>query len=80
MAGLATSGFLGVVLAMTLCDEVRAYGFADTPGSANSPFHYYGDQKKGKANQNKIHHVAAEEIVKRTTAILHPATRQIDFV
>eukprot|EP00971_Amphidinium_carterae_P061509 1217548-Amphidinium_carterae.1 len=37
-----TTGYYGVMLLMTLCDEVHAYGFPDTPLSANSSFHYYG--------------------------------------
>eukprot|EP00403_Amphidinium_massartii_P001257 CAMPEP_0178381750 /NCGR_PEP_ID=MMETSP0689_2-20121128/6147_1 /TAXON_ID=160604 /ORGANISM="Amphidinium massartii, Strain CS-259" /LENGTH=256 /DNA_ID=CAMNT_0020001949 /DNA_START=303 /DNA_END=1073 /DNA_ORIENTATION=- len=47
-----TSGFQGVMLALTLCDEVHAYGFAHTPGSSQSPFHYYGALKTGNASIN----------------------------
>lgn len=59
--GMATSGFLGVGLAMTLCDEVRAYGFAETPMSHRSTFHYYGDQRSGQADRNPQHKLAAKE-------------------
>mmetsp|Transcript_6938 Transcript_6938/g.12334 ORF Transcript_6938/g.12334 Transcript_6938/m.12334 type:complete len:346 (-) Transcript_6938:163-1200(-) len=37
-----TTGFLGIVLAMAMCDEVHAYGFLDSPTSVVAPYHYYG--------------------------------------
>mmetsp|Transcript_10511 Transcript_10511/g.23880 ORF Transcript_10511/g.23880 Transcript_10511/m.23880 type:complete len:339 (-) Transcript_10511:47-1063(-) len=51
--GVLTSGYQGVFLAMTLCDEVRAYGFPNTPMSGQSPFHYYGALQKGNASVNE---------------------------
>mmetsp|Transcript_63078 Transcript_63078/g.150337 ORF Transcript_63078/g.150337 Transcript_63078/m.150337 type:complete len:634 (-) Transcript_63078:305-2206(-) len=61
LKGMLTSGFLGIGLALTLCDEVRAYGFADTPGSDAAPFHYFGDKKEGSANRNPQHRLANKE-------------------
>mmetsp|Transcript_44280 Transcript_44280/g.99638 ORF Transcript_44280/g.99638 Transcript_44280/m.99638 type:complete len:327 (+) Transcript_44280:74-1054(+) len=59
--GMATSGFLGVGLAMTLCDEVRAYGFAETPASHRATFHYYGERRAGAADRNPQHKLAEKE-------------------
>mmetsp|Transcript_32052 Transcript_32052/g.75174 ORF Transcript_32052/g.75174 Transcript_32052/m.75174 type:complete len:330 (+) Transcript_32052:129-1118(+) len=55
-----TTGFFGVLVTMAMCDEVRAYGFPDTPGSATAPFHYFGDQMTGSASVNTNHKGAAD--------------------
>mmetsp|Transcript_51118 Transcript_51118/g.94608 ORF Transcript_51118/g.94608 Transcript_51118/m.94608 type:complete len:344 (-) Transcript_51118:35-1066(-) len=47
-----TTGLQGVVLAMSLCDQVWAYGFPDTPNSVDAPFHYFGEMKQGSASAN----------------------------
>jgi len=87
--GMMTSGFLGVGLAMTLCDEVKAYGFAETPGTHTAPFHYYGEQRTGTADRN-IHHklavkekefwkqVAMNDDVDTTDVTLLPGTRTLN--
>jgi len=56
-----TTGMLGVMLAMTMCDEVRAYGFPLTTGNQKAPFHYYGWQKNGRADRNFEHEGAGFE-------------------
>mmetsp|Transcript_24530 Transcript_24530/g.56539 ORF Transcript_24530/g.56539 Transcript_24530/m.56539 type:complete len:614 (-) Transcript_24530:55-1896(-) len=56
-----TTGMMGMMLAMTLCDEVRAYGFPVTTGNAKAPFHYYGLQKFLRADRNFEHEVAGFE-------------------
>jgi len=48
-----TSGYRGIIMAMFVCDEVWAYGFADTTGSKVSTFHYYGELRSGNASFNK---------------------------
>mmetsp|Transcript_27020 Transcript_27020/g.62417 ORF Transcript_27020/g.62417 Transcript_27020/m.62417 type:complete len:311 (+) Transcript_27020:87-1019(+) len=50
--GVTTTGFEGVILAMSICDEVHAYGFPDTSSSKSAPFHYFGDLT-GSASENK---------------------------
>jgi len=60
---MLTSGFLGLGLALTVCDDVKAYGFADTPTSAKSFFHYYGEMMKGSAAHNDHHKSAIKEKV-----------------
>mmetsp|Transcript_27890 Transcript_27890/g.64799 ORF Transcript_27890/g.64799 Transcript_27890/m.64799 type:complete len:377 (-) Transcript_27890:83-1213(-) len=50
-----TTGFYGVMLAMSLCDKVDAYGFVQSVNSASAPYHYYGKMKVGSAD-NKQHH------------------------
>lgn len=40
---LPTTGGVGMVVALSICDEVRAYGMAATPPSRYSPHHYYDD-------------------------------------
>jgi len=57
-----TTGFKGVMIAMTICDEVYAYGFPDTPAGEHAPFHYYGLLKRGTANKNEdpAHALTAE--------------------
>jgi len=37
-----TTGAVGMVLLMGLCQEVRAYGMADSPQIYAAPYHYYG--------------------------------------
>jgi len=61
--GFLTTGFYGLVLAMSACDEVRAYGFADTDASSDAPFHYYGALKTGSARSNPepVHRNASRE-------------------
>jgi len=50
--GVITTGFYGMVLAMSVCDSIRAYGFVVSDNSADAPFHYYGSLKTGSANSN----------------------------
>eukprot|EP00971_Amphidinium_carterae_P338398 6475704-Amphidinium_carterae.1 len=38
---MPTSGFVGMLLALSVCDQVHAYGLAATPSSAHAPYHYY---------------------------------------
>mmetsp|Transcript_17070 Transcript_17070/g.39846 ORF Transcript_17070/g.39846 Transcript_17070/m.39846 type:complete len:345 (-) Transcript_17070:49-1083(-) len=47
-----TTGLQGVLLAMSLCEQVFAYGFPDTENSAHAPFHYFGKMQHGSANVN----------------------------
>mmetsp|Transcript_17378 Transcript_17378/g.40541 ORF Transcript_17378/g.40541 Transcript_17378/m.40541 type:complete len:340 (-) Transcript_17378:36-1055(-) len=56
-----TTGFLSVLITMAVCDEVRAYGFPETPASKDAPFHYFGPLKTGSASQNAIHEGTASE-------------------
>jgi len=50
-----TSGAMGMLIALQLCDEVRAYGMATTerPDHAKYPYHYYADG--GSALDNVVH-------------------------
>mmetsp|Transcript_41885 Transcript_41885/g.76108 ORF Transcript_41885/g.76108 Transcript_41885/m.76108 type:complete len:293 (-) Transcript_41885:56-934(-) len=59
--GVTTTGFEGVILAMSICDEVHAYGFPDTSASKSAPFHYFGELRTGSASENKErkHHAVA---------------------
>mmetsp|Transcript_46429 Transcript_46429/g.110631 ORF Transcript_46429/g.110631 Transcript_46429/m.110631 type:complete len:597 (+) Transcript_46429:111-1901(+) len=60
--GNPTTGFIGMLLAMSVCDEVRAYGFPMTPGAKDAPFHYYGWYNVGRSDRNFDHgEVAAFE-------------------
>mmetsp|Transcript_32529 Transcript_32529/g.74323 ORF Transcript_32529/g.74323 Transcript_32529/m.74323 type:complete len:345 (-) Transcript_32529:8-1042(-) len=56
-----TTGFAGTLIAMAMCDEVRAYGFPETPASRAAPFHYFGNQMKGSASDNVVHKKAAAQ-------------------
>jgi len=52
---LVTTGAVGMLLALDACDEVRAYGMADSNASRNWPYHYFDDHTKNwhwKANEN----------------------------
>mmetsp|Transcript_54642 Transcript_54642/g.130393 ORF Transcript_54642/g.130393 Transcript_54642/m.130393 type:complete len:363 (-) Transcript_54642:125-1213(-) len=53
--GNPTTGFLGFILAMSLCDEVHAYGFVASRAAYHAPFHYFGKLKKGNAISDKTH-------------------------
>jgi len=53
--GNPSTGFVGLMLAMSLCDEVHAYGFASTREARHSPFHYYGSLKEVVGGQQLIH-------------------------
>eukprot|EP00971_Amphidinium_carterae_P296389 5887715-Amphidinium_carterae.1 len=53
-----TSGFVGMMFALSLCDRVHAYGMAATPSSAHAAYHYYrsDEEHTGKAaNENGWH-------------------------
>mmetsp|Transcript_382 Transcript_382/g.1313 ORF Transcript_382/g.1313 Transcript_382/m.1313 type:complete len:332 (+) Transcript_382:56-1051(+) len=52
-----TSGLLGMLAALSSCDEVVAYGMAASMAAKNVPYHYYGRYAKGslKANNNSWH-------------------------
>lgn len=41
-----TSGAMGMLVAMSLCDEVQGYGMAITPNAASGAYHYYEDAAK----------------------------------
>lgn len=43
LADWPTTGALGMLLAMSLCGEVKAYGMAATSHSLAAPMHYYGN-------------------------------------
>mmetsp|Transcript_30355 Transcript_30355/g.69853 ORF Transcript_30355/g.69853 Transcript_30355/m.69853 type:complete len:336 (+) Transcript_30355:118-1125(+) len=53
-----TTGFLGMLLAMTMCDEVHAYGFIDSLSSQHAAYHYYGWMADGTRTNatDKNHH------------------------
>jgi hypothetical protein len=38
-----TTGAVGMIIAMTECDEVRAFGMAATPAADLAPYHYYAE-------------------------------------
>mmetsp|Transcript_80 Transcript_80/g.112 ORF Transcript_80/g.112 Transcript_80/m.112 type:complete len:355 (-) Transcript_80:33-1097(-) len=81
-----TTGLTGVVLAMFLCDEVKAYGFAATPTADKTPFHYFGDLEVGIASRNPdpahaktfntekrfFQHVALNDDVNATDVVVIP--------
>jgi hypothetical protein len=48
-----TSGAIGMLAAMTICDEVRSYGMASSPGMFGAAYHYYDDE--GGAHSNDYH-------------------------
>jgi hypothetical protein len=48
-----TSGAMGMIVAMSLCDEVRGYGMASSRQQYNSAYHYYDTE--GKAHVNYWH-------------------------
>mmetsp|Transcript_9167 Transcript_9167/g.20425 ORF Transcript_9167/g.20425 Transcript_9167/m.20425 type:complete len:319 (-) Transcript_9167:85-1041(-) len=56
-----TTGFYGLLVTMAMCDEVRAYGFPETPGSEVASYHYYGDLRTGSASENPHHPGAPTE-------------------
>mmetsp|Transcript_20716 Transcript_20716/g.57873 ORF Transcript_20716/g.57873 Transcript_20716/m.57873 type:complete len:439 (+) Transcript_20716:51-1367(+) len=50
-----STGALGMLISLSICDEVRAYGMADT-GRADTftyPYHYY--DPRGAADDNPVH-------------------------
>jgi len=50
---IPTSGAVGMMYAMAMCNEVRAYGMAATPDAAHAPYHYY--ESKGRADDQDWH-------------------------
>mmetsp|Transcript_60645 Transcript_60645/g.144470 ORF Transcript_60645/g.144470 Transcript_60645/m.144470 type:complete len:369 (-) Transcript_60645:65-1171(-) len=57
-----TTGFHGMLLAASLCKEVRAYGMASSVNGASAPYHYYGAMKEGTtANDVQNHPTYNEE-------------------
>mmetsp|Transcript_20167 Transcript_20167/g.36527 ORF Transcript_20167/g.36527 Transcript_20167/m.36527 type:complete len:318 (+) Transcript_20167:61-1014(+) len=64
-----TTGTIGGMMALALCEEVRAYGFPETSDSQNAPFHYYGELQYGSASNNSRHvSASAEKMLWRTLA------------
>lgn len=56
-----TTGAVGMVVLMHLCQEVRAYGMADSPKTYEAPYHYFGSGKgwdTGVEVNNNGHHGA----------------------
>lgn len=56
-----TSGALGMMLALTVCDEVYAFGMADTPNAELAPYHYYDKHIGKRADQNSWHKTFSAE-------------------
>jgi hypothetical protein len=53
-----TTGAVGMLIAMTECDQVRAFGMAATPASNVAPYHYYAEDDPPshlEANENSWH-------------------------
>jgi hypothetical protein len=42
-----TTGAVGMAIALATCDEVRAYGMADSATAADAPYHYWGEKHFG---------------------------------
>mmetsp|Transcript_20367 Transcript_20367/g.37049 ORF Transcript_20367/g.37049 Transcript_20367/m.37049 type:complete len:352 (+) Transcript_20367:74-1129(+) len=53
--GNPTTGFLGLLVAMSSCEEIHAYGFVESHTAWHSTFHYYGELKKGNAMSSHTH-------------------------
>jgi len=60
LADVAT-GTMGIMVALAMCEEVRAYGFALTPASYDVPHHYYGKAAADAAHGDGWHETAMEE-------------------
>lgn len=56
-----TSGGLGMMLALTVCDEVYAFGMASTPNAEISSYHYYDKHIGKRADQNQWHKTFSAE-------------------
>jgi N-acetylgalactosaminide alpha-2,6-sialyltransferase (sialyltransferase 7E) len=54
-----TTGCVGMLVALRICDEVRAYGMAATKGDDKSPYHYW--EPFGKADAPKDHKTSSPE-------------------
>mmetsp|Transcript_3003 Transcript_3003/g.6654 ORF Transcript_3003/g.6654 Transcript_3003/m.6654 type:complete len:412 (+) Transcript_3003:153-1388(+) len=77
-----TTGFMGGLLALSLCDEVWAYGFADTPAAESSAYHYYGPPQalsEKAADREKLfwRAVAMNDDVERTDIAKFPGFRRL---
>mmetsp|Transcript_57108 Transcript_57108/g.105592 ORF Transcript_57108/g.105592 Transcript_57108/m.105592 type:complete len:345 (+) Transcript_57108:87-1121(+) len=48
-----TTGFQGILMAATLCKEVRTYGFVNSPHTDAAPYHYYGEKMGNAAEKGK---------------------------
>jgi len=57
----ATTGTLGLLVAMSMCEEIRAYGFALTPASYDVPHHYYGEAVADAVHGDGAHETALKE-------------------
>mmetsp|Transcript_60800 Transcript_60800/g.144878 ORF Transcript_60800/g.144878 Transcript_60800/m.144878 type:complete len:348 (-) Transcript_60800:97-1140(-) len=56
-----TTGLHGIVIAASLCTEVRTYGFVKSAFADSAPYHYYGARKKGTANDKGKHSTYLQE-------------------
>lgn len=66
-----TTGSVGMVLALSMCDEVKAYGLAESPQSNKdyTPYHYYAPKVEGRAETTNWHRTFdAEKLLWRSVA------------
>mmetsp|Transcript_55060 Transcript_55060/g.101925 ORF Transcript_55060/g.101925 Transcript_55060/m.101925 type:complete len:369 (-) Transcript_55060:199-1305(-) len=79
-----TSGFVGMLFALSVCDTVHAYGMAATPRSDYSAYHYYKSGKehgKKEADENGWHKTfPAEKDLWRRLAVNKESLDQSDWV
>jgi len=58
----ATTGFMGMLTALSNCESVDAYEMTDSSYAAQSPYHYYDSPENGlNANQNSWHQTFSAE-------------------
>jgi len=53
-----TTGGIGMLIALSECDEVQAYGMAATPAASTAPYHYYKEDEPPRplnADENSWH-------------------------
>lgn len=65
----ATTGGVGLALALALCDEVRAYGMADSEGAASADYSYYDHHSTVGKTKHHHHSFDAEKTFWRSLAV-----------
>eukprot|EP00401_Gymnodinium_catenatum_P040532 CAMPEP_0117482488 /NCGR_PEP_ID=MMETSP0784-20121206/13445_1 /TAXON_ID=39447 /ORGANISM="" /LENGTH=411 /DNA_ID=CAMNT_0005276985 /DNA_START=30 /DNA_END=1265 /DNA_ORIENTATION=+ len=51
-----TTGAVGMAIALSLCDEVKAYGMADSVQTVSAPYHYWEASGHYMMNATRSHH------------------------
>mmetsp|Transcript_65326 Transcript_65326/g.156159 ORF Transcript_65326/g.156159 Transcript_65326/m.156159 type:complete len:382 (-) Transcript_65326:113-1258(-) len=66
---MPTTGGVGMLMALSLCDEVRAFGMAESERARSAPYHYYDGEGTVASTQNFHKSFTAEKELWRRLSV-----------